>query len=211
MGKKSSYTSGNISINGQNKASTYKKGNTVYTNYNMNDTEKQIFDFAQNSFLSNLPQVNVFSDETQKSFKNQLNAYKEQGVKNIENIYTPIINNLKNDIASRFGGFDNSSFLNKLNDIEDNRSNAVSSLAQNLMLKQNDLVNDELSRRYNYLNLLNGIQNQTYSNALNFGAASQSNSSSGNSYNISNMKNTNNYSSFENTLSQALAFISMMA
>lgn len=211
MGKKSSYTSGNISINGQNKASTYKKGNTVYTNYNMNDTEKQIFDFAQNSFLSNLPQVNVFSDETQKSFKNQLNAYKEQGVKNIENIYTPIINNLKNDIASRFGGFDNSSFLNKLNDIEDNRSNAVSSLAQNLMLKQNDLVSDELSRRYNYLNLLNGIQNQTYSNSLNFGAASQSNSSSGNSYNISNMKNTNNYSSFENTLSQALAFISMMA
>lgn len=210
MGKKSSYTSGNISINGENKATTYKKGNTVYTNYNMNDTEKQIFDYAQNSFLSSLPQINVFSEDTQKSFKNQLNAYKNQGIKNIENIYTPMITGLKNDIASRFGGFDNSSFLNRLNDIEDSRSSAVSSLAENLILKQNDLVNDELSRRYNYLSLLNGIQNQTYSNALNFGSASQANSSSGNSYaNTSSKSSGFDASDFTAMVNQALMMISM--
>ena len=34
---KPSYTSGSVSINGQNKATTTKSGNAVYGNYNMND------------------------------------------------------------------------------------------------------------------------------------------------------------------------------
>lgn len=200
MAKKSSYTNGNFSINGQTKASTYKKGNTVYTNYNMSDAEKKTFDYAQNSFLESLPQLNVFSDETKAGFRNQMNAYKNQGIENIENIYTPMINNLKNDVASRFGNYDNSTFLNGLKDIEDSRSNAISSFAQDMILKENDLINDELSRRYNYMNFLSGIQNQTYSNALNFGSAASANASASSS-------GSNGFSSFANVASSALSLL----
>ena len=46
MGK-SSFTNGTVRVNGQTKASTYKKGNTVYTDYNMSPYEKQAYDYPQ--------------------------------------------------------------------------------------------------------------------------------------------------------------------
>ena len=71
MGKSSkpAYSSGVVTINGEEKASQYKKGNTVYSNYNMSDAEKNIYDYAQNSFFENLPKVNVFSEDTQSRCK----------------------------------------------------------------------------------------------------------------------------------------------
>ena len=101
-----------------------------------------------------------------QSINNQLNVYKRQGQNCINQIYTPLINNLKNDIASRFGNLDNSMFMNNLNNIESNRGNAITELADNLISKQNELVNNELVNRYNYINLLNSLQNQYNNLAL---------------------------------------------
>ena len=188
MGKSSkpAYSSGVVTINGEEKASQYKNGNTVYSNYNMSDAEKQIYDYAQNSFLENLPKVNVFSEDTQKQMQNQLNAYTQKGIDTINDIYTPMLNDMKTDIASRFGNFDNSIFMNNLNDIESNRADAMSSLTQDILAKQNELINDELNKRYTYLDFLNGIQNQTTSNILSYMQQAANNSHSGNSYNNSN-------------------------
>ncbi len=187
MGKSSkpAYSSGVVTINGEEKASQYKNGNTVYSNYNMSDAEKQIYDYAQNSFLENLPKVNVFSEDTQKQMQNQLNAYTQKGIDTINDIYTPMLNDMKTDIASRFGNFDNSIFMNNLNDIESNRADAMSSLTQDILAKQNELINDELNKRYTYLDFLNGIQNQTTSNILSYMQQAANNSNSGNSYNNS--------------------------
>lgn len=170
MSKKTSrpaYPNGSYSINGQNKATTTMSGNTVYGNYNMNDYEKALYDYSQKTLSEIVPKVNVFSNDTMKNIQSQLNAYQKQGQQSINDIYTPILNNLKNDIASRFGNLDNSMFMNNLNNIENNRSNAIAQLAENLILKKNDLVNNELSNRYNYINLLNALQNQANTNALN--------------------------------------------
>lgn len=180
MGKKSSYTNGTVRLNGQTKSSTYKRGKTVYTDYVMSPYEKLAYDYAQKSFAENLPNLNVFSDDTKRQFQKQLNAYKDKGVDTINSVYTPMINNLKTDVASRFGNLDNSSFLNELNGIEKNRSKAIGTLAQDLILKENDLVNDELSRRYNYMSFLNGISNQALSNQSAYSSLSSANSSSGN-------------------------------
>ncbi len=187
MGKSSkpAYSSGVVTINGEEKASQYKNGNTVYSNYNMSDAEKQIYDYAQNSFLENLPKVNVFSEDTKKQMQNQLNAYTQKGIDTINDIYTPMLNDMKTDIASRFGNFDNSIFMNNLNDIESNRADAMSSLTQDILAKQNELINDELNKRYTYLDFLNGIQNQTTSNILSYMQQAANNSNSGNSYNNS--------------------------
>ena len=94
-----------------------------------------------------------------------------------------MLNSLKTDIASRFGNFDNSVFLNNLNGIEANRADAINSLAQDISAKRSELINNELSQRYNYLNFLQGIQEQMNSSAMNFINGSQANSNSGNSYN----------------------------
>ncbi len=161
------YANASYSLNGEKKATTKKRGGTVYGNYEMNEYEKALYDYAQKTLADIVPQLNTFSPEVQQNIQQQLNAYQNQGMNSINSLYTPILNNLKNDIASRFGNLDNSMFLNNLNSIENSRSSAMAQLAEDLILRQNELVNNELSTRYNYINLLNALQGQYNANALN--------------------------------------------
>jgi len=208
MGKSSKSTpafyGGNVSINGQNKASVNKSGNNVYSNYNMSDAEKSIYNYAQSELAKNLKNINVFSKETKNDLKNQLNAYTQKGQDIINKTYTPILNNLKSDIASRFGNFDNSSFLNKLNSIEDSRSDAINSLAQDVMSKRNELINNELANRYQYLDYMNGMQNQINNNILGYLNAANVNSNNGTSYSTATTSNSSsnmgNYSQLASTI-----------
>lgn len=203
--KNPSYSTGSVTVNGQQKASVGMNGNTVNASYNMNDTEKKIYDYAQNSFLESLPNVNIFSDQTLQNLQNQVNAYTQKGIKTLNNIYDPMLSNLKTDIASRFGNFDNSSFLDSLNNIESNRADAVSALTQDIMSQQNSLINDELSRRYNYLNLLSGIQSNADASAMNYIAAALQNSNAGNSYNSTAYRNNlTGLNTYANLASQLL-------
>lgn len=204
MGKKSkpSYSSGTVQINGQTKAVTYKDGNNVTTNYLMSNDEKRAYDYAQKSFADNLSTVNVFDKDTRDSINQQLQAYTQQGTKAINDIYTPMINDTKNDIARRFGNFDNSSFLNSLNSIEANRADAISTLGQDLTLLKNDLTNDELSRRYNYLSFLDGYVNNINSNALSYGSSAQANSNAGTAFNTSSSSSGSLLSGGSNLMTQ---------
>lgn len=195
MGKSSktpAFSNGVLSINGETKASTYKQGNNVVTNYNMSDAEKRAYDYAQNSFADSLSKVNVFDEDTKKNLQSELDAYTQRGEKLINNIYTPMLNNLKTDVASRFGNFDNSVFMDNLNTIEANRANSVKDLALDVNAKRSELIGNELAQRYTYLGFLQDIQNQINSNMFNFTNASQQNSSLGNNYNSqTSSKNSN--------------------
>ncbi len=208
---KPSYSNGSVSINGQNKVSTVKYGDTVLGNYNMNNYEKELYNYVQKSLPQLVQNVNTFSPEVTKSINNQLSAYQRQGQNYINQIYTPMINNLKNDIASRFGNLDNSMFMNNLNNIENNRSNAVAELADNLLSRQNELVNNELANRYNYINLLNTLQNQYNNYALSMLNSSIGLGNTGLAYNNSvannNSSNTFNLEQIASLASLAKYFV----
>lgn len=179
MGKSSkypSYSSGSIYINGQNKATTSKNGNNIYTNYNMSEDERRAYEYAQKSFADSLSKVNVFDEDTKKNLQSQLEAYTLNGQKIINNIYEPMLDDLKTDVASRFGNFDNSVFMDNLNSIEENRAESINNLAQDVMAKRDELISNELAQRYTYLSFLQDIQNQMNSNILNYIGASQQNS-----------------------------------
>ena len=105
------------------------------------------------------------------------------GMQNINDIYTPIQTNLRNDIASRFGNLDNSIFLDNLNAITNNKSKAIADLSNSLMLAQNDLYNREIQNRMNMLGLLDGLNNSMNGNILSFLGLANQNSSLGNQYN----------------------------
>ena len=124
------------------------------------DIEKGIYDTAQQELLASLPKINVFSQATQNDINSQLEAYKNKGMQTINDTYNPLLENLKTDIASRFGNLNNSVFFDNLNSIEKNRANAISDLAQDIEAQRSDLFNNELSKRYNYLNFMNDLQNQ---------------------------------------------------
>lgn len=208
---KPSYSNGSVSINGQNKVSTVKYGDTVLGNYNMNNYEKELYNYVQKSLPQLVQNVNTFSPEVTKSINNQLSAYQRQGQNYINQIYTPMINNLKNDIVSRFGNLDNSMFMNNLNNIENNRSNAVAELADNLLSRQNELVNNELANRYNYINLLNTLQNQYNNYALSMLNSSIGLGNTGLAYNNSvannNSSNTFNLEQIASLASLAKYFV----
>ena len=175
MGKKSKkypeYSTGSISVNGNTVATTKrdKDNNVVSSSYNMSATEKKIYD--------------SITDQNRQEWNNQLEAIKTKGMEQIDSIYKPIETNLKNDIASRFGNFDNSVFMDNLNTITDKKTKAVSDLSNNLVSVQSQLYNEELSNRISTLSFLNNLNSVMNNNILNFTNAAMSNSSSGNSYN----------------------------
>ena len=137
--------------------------------------------------------VNVFDDDTKNNLQSQVDAYTKSGQKMIDNLYTPMIENLKNDIASRFGNLDNSVFMDNLNSIENKRADSMNSLAQDVLAKQDEIVQNELTKRYTYLNFLQDIQNQSESKMLSLINASRQNNNTG-----TNQSNNNNLSGLAN-------------
>jgi hypothetical protein len=208
MGKKSSYpaySTGNIVVNGNTVATTSKDKSGVTGSYNMSDTEKDIYDSVQSGLSSSLANLFEISDEKQALWNDELDAYKRNGIQEIEDIYTPMETELKNDIASRFGNFDNSIFMDNLSTITDNKAKAVADLTDSLLMKQDELYNDEMTNRMNYVTLLSNLNSIMNNNILSYLTASQSNSTSGNNYNnqaytASNQNALNWYNAGVNTL-----------
>ncbi len=156
-----------IKINGQEVAKQRTSGRNTTLSYNQTDTEKELSDYVQTNLLNGLENINVFSDEVQQSINDQVKAYQRQGIRTINETYTPMFRELRTDIASRFGNLDNSVFLDNLNEIEKNRTNAIENLTQNILAKQSELYETEMNNRYNYLTQLSSINNDNYSNMLN--------------------------------------------
>lgn len=210
MGKTSKTTSSSIptntsstfSINGTPLVSTTISDGNIYSNYNLSKTQQSINDYVDNSLLDGLANVNTFSPETIQNLNDQLSAYTNSGIKTINNTYTPMIQNLENDIASRFGNFDNSIFMDNLNQIETKRSDAISDFAQNVEAKKNELIDDQLDNQYKFLSFLTDYQNQSFQNMLDAARLNLSNMSANNSYQ-SDLNDSG--SSYSSKLSQTLA------
>lgn len=219
MGKKSKYpeySSGSVEINGNTVATATKKDdNTISSSYNMSDTEKNIYDGIQNNLASSLGSLFEISDSTQKQWQNQLEAYKQEGIDQINSIYTPMETALKNDIASRFGNFDNSIFMDNLSNITDNKAKAVADLSDSLVMKQDELYTNELANRINYVTLLSNLNTTMNNNILNYMQLADSNANSGNNYNANAYNAQNSGSSFLSGIadigSTALSFINPLA
>lgn len=184
-----------LSVNGKPLVETGIKNNTFYSNYNYSPEELAINKYVQDSLLNSLPKVNTFLPETIANMDSQLEAYTKKGVDTINDIYTPMIQSLQNNVASRFGNLDNSIFMENLNNLESKRANAVSSLAEDVQSKRSELVNNELQNQYNYLNFLTGYQNQSLQNVLNATKVNQSNLSLNNDYQSNLYDYLNNQSS----------------
>src|SRR5574344_49013 len=197
----------NISVNGFPTISSNFANGTLNSSYNMNDAQKAIYDYSQNTLANILPQLNTFSPEVQNTMNSELTAYVRNGVNDINSIYTPMISSLENDVASRFGNLDNSVFLDKLSGIENKRADAINSFAQDILSKQTSLQNQKLAQQYDYVNLLNNLQNQGYANALSsLNLSMNGNSNANNLYNTLYKQSVAN-SSLMNNLSDAIGGI----
>lgn len=213
MGKKSKYpdyTTGTITVNGRTVASTTrdKNNNIVGSSYNMTDNEKKIYDSIQSNLYSSLSGLFDITDADKKAWNSQLDAMKNQGIQQINDIYTPMETNLKNDIANRFGNLDNSVFLDNLNEITDKKSQAISDLSNSLLAAQSDLYSNEISNRINSISFLNNLNSAMNNNILNFTNAAMSNSTSGNNYNNNAYNAANSGNLWSNLIKTGNTFVS---
>ena len=186
MGKSSkypSYSGGAVSINGSNVSRTSRSGNSINSDYTMNQNEKKIYNSVQNNMANVLQDLFTISDPLRTEWQNQLSAMKNVGMQNINDIFNPLQITLKNDIASRFGNLDNSVFLDRLNSITDSKSKAIADLSNNLALAQSNLYNQEIQNRMNLLALLDGLNNSINNNILSYIGLANQNANSGNQYN----------------------------
>ncbi len=201
--KSNSSQSGTFSISGGPTA-TYNKGNV---SYNMNPEMQSVYNYAQSALANGLPSLNVFSQENLETLSKEVDAYKQVALKQLNDVYTPMLAETRNDAAKRFGNLDNSVYLQNLDAVENKRKDAVATLSQELAAKQSDLVNEQLENRYNYLNFMNNLQNQITNNALS--ATGLANSSANmygqyvNTNNNSNSVNLANLSKLASVLADA--------
>lgn len=203
------YSSSSISLGGSN-AKTGVLDGVLTSDYIMSNGEESIYNYALNTLASILPQLNTFSPETLGSIQSQVDAYRNKGIDEINQTYKPMVTSLENDIASRFGNLDNSVFKDNLDTIESKRTNAVSSFAQDVLAKQSGLASDELTKRYSLVELLSGLANDIYGNALNAISTALGGSANANNYNddlynaLSNVKGTGTSANANSLLSSIL-------
>jgi len=206
-----SYSNSSVSVGGST-ANTGVTNGTLTSDYDMSDSESAIYNYALNAIANILPNINTFDTGTQSNLQSELDAYKDSGISDINDLYNSSLTNLENDAASRFGNLDNSIFSDNLDNLESERSNAVSSFAQDVLSKQSSLESDELTQRYALVEMLSGLADNTYDNALNAISTALSGSSSANDYNstemsnaIAALKNTSTSSSSSSSLSSLLS------
>lgn len=208
MGKKSkapSYSTGNVTINGKNIATVTKnKNGEIQSTYNMSKSEKDMYNSIQNSLNNSLANLFTITDADKTSWNQQLETYKKNGIQQINDIYTPMETSLRNNIAGRFGNLDNSVFMDNLKNITDNKAQAVSSLSDSLVMKENELYANEISNRMNYISLLSGLSNDMNNQIMSYLNLAKSNAESGNNYNTKTYQSSGS----GNFLSGAASFAS---
>lgn len=203
------YSNSAISLGGST-AKTGVTNGTLNGNYAMSDAESAIYNYALNTLANILPSVNTFDPNTQSELQSEVDAYQNKGVKTINDLYNSSLKNLENDAVSRFGNLDNSIFTDDLEKLSSERSNAVSSFAQSVLSKQNELQSDELTQRYALIKLLSGLSDDIYSNALQAISTALTGSSSANNYNselydaLESMSKSNSSSGSSNSLLSGL-------
>lgn len=171
-------------------ARTYKDASgQIINQYYETDDQKALNAYYAEALAEYLPKVNSFSPDYITSRNAQLDAYKKQGTDYIDEIYTPMLDDLKNDTVSRFGTLNSSSFIDRLNDIENQRGKAVESLAETLLTKQDELDNQELARNYSFIDLLLNRQDSYTSNVYNALGLTSTSSNLLNDFNLANQGN----------------------
>lgn len=184
------FTPSIFKIGDQMVAKTYKEGKDIINQIFETEAQKKQKEEYESLLNQYIPKVDSLSPDYVKQRDDIVKAFTNKGVKAIEDIYKPMINDLQNSIAARFGTLNTSTFLDDLNDVEKNRSNAVQGLTNDAFLVSEELDDAQRRKNYDFINLLSGNKNSYLKDI--YQAIGMTNDASQliNSFNLSN-KNKN--------------------
>jgi len=190
-----------ITANGDVLAKQYQNSDgTVVTDISLSEDNVNRKNKLQNLLTQYEDSVNIFSPELTTQIQSIADAKKKSAIDNFESIYEPAARNAREDYFARLGTLDSTAYLDKYNELEKTRQKAYSDIATDYEANLDELKNNELSRRYSYLNYLqNGLNsvnnlNNNYINTLSSLSSNYTNSYNNYLSNLygSQLKNSNN-------------------
>lgn len=188
--KPKKYANSVLKVGDETVAKTYTdKDGSIVSEVIPTASQKTINNFVDAELTTLLPKLNVLSDEYINSKNETLQAVKNQAKRAIGETYDPMFEDLKKDIASRFGSLANSSFLEELNSIEKQKTRAIAENEDGLILLSQQLDDNERLKNMDYLNTLLNLQASNDSGSQGYLSVSGYLSNALNNYNTSNYKN----------------------
>ncbi len=155
-----------VTSNGEILAQQYQSDDgTVVTDISLSKDSVDRKNKLKNLLDQYESQLNVFSPELNTQFEAIANAKKQSAINSFESIYEPSVRKSREDYFSRLGTLDSTAYLDRYNDLEKTRQQAYADIANDYVANLDELKNNEIARRYNYLSYLQSglsdLNNQT--------------------------------------------------
>ena len=120
---------------------------------------REIADIGGKGILENYNKVNVFSPETQKSLEARNNAIYKRAFDNMERAYTDTMNKYSAANYGQFGTLNATPAAYRTDQYRKDFQRQMDDLAYNQAVNYDALMDNELSRRYNTLDMFGNLYN----------------------------------------------------
>ena len=120
---------------------------------------REIADVGGKGILENYNNVNVFSPETQKSLEARNNAIYKRAFDNMEKSYTDTMNKYSAANYGQFGTLNATPAAYRTDQYRKDFQRQMDDLAYNQAVNYDTLMDNELSRRYNTLDMFGNLYN----------------------------------------------------
>ena len=120
---------------------------------------REIADVGGKGILENYNKVNVFSPETQKSLEARNNAIYKRAFDNMEKAYTDTMNKYSAANYGQFGTLNATPAAYRTDQYRKDFQRQMDDLAYNQAVNYDTLMDNELSRRYNTLDMFGNLYN----------------------------------------------------
>ena len=163
-----------VTANGETLAQQYQDPNgIVVTDISLSDDSVKRKKRLQALLDEYEASINTFSPELNLEFKNIADSKKQSALNNFNEMYEPTARKSREDYFARLGTLDSTAYLDRYNALEKTKQDAYADIANDYVANLDELKNNELARRYSYLEFLqNGLnnlekQNSNYINTIN--------------------------------------------
>lgn len=120
---------------------------------------RKIADIGGKGVLENYNKVNVFDEPTQASLEARNNAIYKRAFDNMEKAYTDTMNKYNAKNYNQFGTLNSTPSAYITDNYQRDFQRQMDDLAYNQAVNYDNLMDNELQRRYNTLNMFNSLYN----------------------------------------------------
>ena len=183
-----------ITANGETLAKQYRdKDGSIVTDISMSKENLDRKNKLQNLLKQYEDAINVFSPEMNTRIESIANSRKQAALNDFNSMYEPVLRNSREDYFARLGTLDSTAYVDRYNQLEKTRQQAYADIANDYQANLQELKNNELNQRYNYLNYLQNA----------YGSLSNGNYNYLNPVSSISSSYTNNYNNYLNNLYNA--------